>query len=623
MLHLSLCILAVAPVGLREPFGPANVTMISGELIERIPHGSDPSKVVDALVKYKAVSQVYGTVTRESVPGPMITLRPGMPTPDIRLDGILVNPPDPLLTLEALEKVEVLTGPASTIYGSSSASSHWHTGNKALSTALAARSHRINPSLDLRANGWTTRGYGFDVYRYEMQYDLQKEIRYPSLNDTTTTTIGTVILPMGDWQVPRLNPLISERYIPDATAFDKGTDDPITYTLGGVSFTDEYKNKLGVGGLTLPWKAYSPKLQYQADFTRYLRDATDQYGSEFTTNIMARSGLGINQIRNMFEGATLRGEDMNSLKFPGNPSLLGDVQCGSEFVIPSGTLFAPDRSGYQLMSSYLSFKHNFLGPIAGIDFHELEQMDVMTHCVNMDMKEPEEGVKYYPYYNPDPVLRGLMDLTERSRFRGPWMQARTWIYTDKASLSDINKRLIPPVSTSRYVNGLFDVASLGGLADSDLSNAKLFDPSLLASPFAENNSFAWFAATMSQKHAKAMRAWMERVPKELSDLVSSGEAEDMEHLTRLFSVMFLAADGDTRMGALGFLTKLRTSTTSIKGKVGVPYASLASSDNKEVELALECVEKFCDPMPKASLSVLSKHGKTDAIKKKAAELAGR
>jgi hypothetical protein len=579
--------------------------------------------VVEALFTYKAVSQVYGTVARESVPGPTITLRPRMPATEILLGARLANPANPVSTLEALEKIEVLSGAAASIYGSSSAGFHYFTGQKTMETMHAGRSQRINPAQNIRENGWTTRRYGVDLYRYELQYDLQKEIRFPSLNDTSTTTVGTVIVPMGEWYVPRVNPLISERFIPDTRAFDSGADNPITFTVGGVSFTEEYKNKLGVGGLTLPWKTYSPGLQYQADFTKYLRDATDQYGSEFTTNVMSRSGLGVNEVRNLFEGATLRGEDMNGLKFPGNPSLLGDVRCGSQFVIPSGTLFAPDRSGYQLMSNFRALRYDFLGPIAGIDFQDLEQKDVLTHCINMGLKEPEPGVKYFPYFNPDPVLRGLMELTEASRFRGPWMQARTWIYTDKASLAEINKRLIPPISTSRYVNGLFDVASLGGLAEGDLSNAKLFDPSLLASPFAEDNSFAWFVSTMSQKHAKAMRAWMERVPKELGDLVSSGEAEDIEHLTRLFSAMFLSGEADTRMGALGFLTKLRTNASSIKGKVGVPYASLASNDAREVELALECVEKFCDPMPKATLGVLSKLGKTDAIKKKAAELAGR
>lgn len=623
MLNAALCLLSLAsPLGYRERVGPMTTQAISTETIERLPIDSTGS-VADALVKYTATSQVYATNLRQNVSGRSIVLRSGMNAPNFMIDSFVVSPGSSQVPLELIERIDVLTGGHTSIYGSSSAASHFIRSQKTLESELNQRRQVINPNLNLRPNGWTTRTYGYDRIKFEMQYDFQKQIRFPSISHQRTEDLGSFTIPLGEYNVPRHNPLISETFVPDAQAFEGPDGQKINSVVGGLSFTSEYREKLGVGGLTLPWLEYKPELSNQVDFTKYLGDATKQYGTEFTTNLMARSGLGVNQIRDMFEAATLQGQDMNSLMFPGNPSKLGDVRCGSDFYLPPSTLLVPDRSGYQMMSTIAQLRYNFMGPIAGIDFQDVEQEEIPTHCINMELKEPEPGVKFYPYYNPDPVLRGLMELTEKTRFRGPWLQARTWIYTDKAPLSEINKRLIPPISKSRYVNGLFDVASLGGLTEADLSNGKLFDPSLLASPFAEDSSFEWFAATMANKHARQTRTWLERTPKEITDLIASDEEDDRLHLTRLFGTLFFSSSPDVRIGALGLLSKLQSGTEKLKGKVGVPYASLASDDTKEVELALICVEKFCNPLPKASLGILAKHGKTDAIKKKAAELAAR
>jgi hypothetical protein len=623
MLNAALCLLTLAsPFGYRERVGPAIIEPISVETIEKLPIDSTGT-IADAIVKYTATSQVYGTNLGQTVAGHTIVLRNGRTAPNIVLDSRIANPAQPHIAMETIDKIEILTGGYASMYGSSSGAMHFIRSQKTLETELNKRRQVIDPNLNLQPNGWTTRTYGFDRMKFEIQYDFQKEIRFTTISQERTENLGSFAIPLGEYDVPRQNPLISETFVPDSQAFDGPDDQKINSIVGGLSFTNEYREKLGVGGLTLPWAEYKPGLKYQVDFTRYLGDATKQYGTEFTTNIIARSGLGINQIRDMFEAATLQGQDMNSLMFPGDPSKLGDVRCGSDFHLPTSTLLVPDRSGYQMMSTIGRLRYDFLGPIAGIDFQDIEQKEIPTHCINMELKEPEPGVRFYPYYNPDPVLRGLMELTERARFRGPWLQARTWIYTDKAPISDINKRLIPPISNSRYVNGLFDVAALGGFSEADLGNPKLFDPSLIASPFAEDNAFAWFVNVMANKHGKPLRTWLERNPKEIADLIVSDEEDDMLHLTRMFGELFLSGSADVRMGALGLLSKIQSGTERLRGKLGVPYASLASEDAKEVELALSCVEKFCNPLPKASLAILAKHGKTDAIKKKATELAGR
>jgi hypothetical protein len=73
------------------------------------------------------------------------------------------------------------------------------------------------------------------------------------------------------------------------------------------------------------------------------------------------------------------------------------------------------------------------------------------------------------------------------------------------------------------------------------------------------------------------------------------------------------------MGVLHFLMKLNT-TQGIEGRLGLMLPSLLSSDEKEVELALDVCRKYAmkDRLP--LLRVMAAKGATEPIRSKATSL---
>lgn len=394
--------------------------------------------------------------------------------------------------------------------------------------------------------------------------------------------------------------------------------------IGGIEFTSEYSEKIGFGGLPIP--RLSLNYDFRKDNTtnpnKYLTDSAGSFGAGTADNIITRSGLDRLQILGMMQHAAAKGDSMNALNFPGDPDKLGPVTCGSEVVFPPGTFWIPDKPGYQTMMNFTNFKHNFepsLSVNGSVAFSEMR-----SHCLNMDRKEPDKNVSYFPYVTPDPILRELARIAEASRFRGPWEQARTWIYTDKASLEQINKRLFPGVSHGQYVNGLWDVTRLGGFSERELKDKKLFDPVLLSGAGASDEAMMWFTTHMAMNFGRDVRSWLERNPSELREMASSS-AKDTEksHVIRLLKVLLGTRNLDARMGALGFLSKLQTGREVLRDQIGSLRMSLYSNDVKEVELALQVSEMYHSKPPKDAILYLAKNGKSDQIKELANRLRSR
>lgn len=617
----TICLLALS-AGLSpdvERIGATVSQTVTSEQITKLPNPRNINEILDASVRYRLEGQVVAEKTEENIVARKYNLRPGMPPTQFTLDGVLAWQPDRAIQFNEIEQIEVVMDTLPSRIGSSPAQGLLTIGYRTIEGEVSKRSMAFNPSEGVREDGWTLRDYAFDRYRFSMSYDLKKDITWQASGEKLSESVGRFNVPLSDWYLPRKKPSL-DRFLPDADAFKGNEEERITYRVGGIEFTDEHQGKLQVSGLTLPWRQFNPRVSLSVNYDSYMRDVSNQYGLQLTSNLLLRSGLAPNDVRRMLEGAAPRGEDMNSLLFPGDPNALGPVQCGSSILFPPGTSMYPDDAGYQVMSPFDYFRYDFPGWFAGAQFGGIEQEEIPTNCLNIEKKEPAKNVKYFPYYCTDPVIRGLMELASKSRLRGPWIQARTWIYTDHASLADINKRIFPPVSKARYVNALYEIARLGGFADQDLGDAKIFEPSLLACVFADDESLAWFVWTMGKMHAKATRAWLERSPKELTDLLSSGDADDLAHVVLVMNMLCASPDADIRLGGLGFLSSLRTKPEALRGRFALPGSSLVSDDEKEVLLALGVVEKYFEKMPKRELGSLAKFGKTDAIKKKAAEL---
>jgi hypothetical protein len=186
----------------------------------------------------------------------------------------------------------------------------------------------------------------------------------------------------------------------------------------------------------------------------------------------------------------------------------------------------------------------------------------------------------------DEILTQLAEKTAASNFRGPWDQVRTWIYTDKVSLADANKVIVPAVSPAQYANGLFDVHKLGGFDAKDLANKELFPPELLSSATLLDEAFNWVSMQVGELAGKEVRKWIEGMPSDIQRMLRS-PANDFEkkHAPRLFRSMLASLNPDTRMGALNYLDKNPEATASLKGQIGDFEASIWSDNETESKLA--------------------------------------
>jgi hypothetical protein len=475
---------------------------------------------------------------------------------------------------------------------------------KGVTGAIYGSARDVNPNLLLRPGGTTARTYGVE--------NVSAGAIINVYGQPGRTLQRSFEIPFGRfYRVPE-NPLFKETFFPDT---DHSDFDSWFKDFGGLKFGAKFEPQMGgYKGLRLP--VYYDRIGKRTNNISYGLEYRRQYGAAYCDDLLKRSGADLPWVNTSLNNAAPQGKDMNALLFPGTPQFDRMPDCGSTYDVPVGSIWIPDKDGYQTLVNIERLTYTFPSTSIG---GPLLQQRFRTNCLDMKLKEPALGVRYFPFLSSDPVMRNLANISGTSRFRGPWDQARTWIYTDRSSMSEINKRLLPGVTPGLYTQGLFDVNKSGGFGPKDFGNAELFTPNLFAGSTVSENGLAWFTSVMAEHHAKPTRQWMERNPPDLVKLLT-GDATDISHAGRLFSNLLMSPSLDARMGALRFLNA--NPAASLSGKISTPYMSLYSSDPTEVEAALNVAEKLLAEKPTAALRHLAANGKTDAIKKKAAALLG-
>lgn len=516
---------------------------------------------------------------------------------------------------EQLDKIEVLQGPQGSLYGAEAVRGVLNIlfeRDKYFDT----RESWYNPNENLKDDAWTRIRVHYDYKDLFADTKIFSEVTMEG-HEPQRTLIGESSVYLATYQVPR----IQEDYLQDMGNFG-GMDSNYYNLTGGVKFTNEYADKLGTNALWLPRPSFDVKSGF--DWTKqplsnpgqYMQDSIRSFGQNRVQDWISRSGLKLNQIQNFMQGAAGSGTDMNNLNFPGNPQALGDARCGSEMYMGPGTLWYPDKPGYQSVSNITPFQYTFPAPGA-----TLVPAQMRTHCVNMGLKEPAEGVRYYPYSSPDHIWNRLATMSGQAMIRGPWDQARTWIYTDKASMDDINKRVMLGVSPSQYVNGLYDVSSLGGLKSKDYSSKTLFDPRLLASYGAKDNAFNWFSSTAPLTHWSGLDTYLKSKPNEIMTMFTpNAKPEEKAHADRLFGNLLISPSLDVRRGALSFLKSVDGNFSSMASRAANLRYSLYSKDPLEVGLALDICEDMEEGLPLNALIYVANHGPNEELREQAADI---
>ncbi len=271
----------------------------------------------------------------------------------------------------------------------------------------------------------------------------------------------------------------------------------------------------------------------------------------------ALQGLDATALTNDAFGGTvsIRGMDLQSIEVLKGPSgTLYGSELGFQFTGGAGTICVPTKGNYQPMVAVTPmFFNSFNFEDLYVSLETVQSNRIRALCGAMKKAEPDASVSFIPVPCKDKVIVALAKITEASRIRGPWDQARMWIYTDRATLTEINDRLAPAVSGSRYVDALHDVFEAEGLGSKDLENSKMFDPALV---WADASSAAWFCRIMANNQAKALA-------KELSSNTAGakaffkGDATDgKDHLAAILPALLAVVDKDVLVGTLTFLTKV-------------------------------------------------------------------
>ena len=565
---------------------------------ETVPDPNDPSKQVQATVSYSFEFEIrnYDPEEEDYEPFRTVRVRPESPARSFEMSEMRVGVEADPGNQEELREL------SAALRGENIPTSNAPIFRRAVNAMreIAAGSFdpqpvTINPNLGIQSGGWTVREYGYEIYYKDLVISLKKHVTVPGTMGVTTTTVGeTAHMYMYEYWVPI--PLEREQFFPDPVNDNKSSYH-IPEGLGGLQFSDSYAELLGTRYVTTPrlelgYELSSGKKTVTA---RQYRDDVISRLPESRRNFYDLVELSPKVVTDMLDSTAGQGTSMNSLQIPGDPGELGMPQCGSEMRFPVGTAWIPDRAGYQSMTNINPVSINFAIE-ASLDGGLVTVQDVRMHCLNMALKEPAAGVRYFPYMSNDEVMEGLAKIAGDSRFRGPWDQVRTWIYTDKVGLTDANKRISPPVTEGQYANGLFDVFRLGGLNAKDLLNKKLFEPILLASPGTNDKAFKWLSMHMGEKFGAGVRKYLEAVPEELKTMVTAPRSEfESAQVPRMMTTLLISVNKDARMGALSFLDKLRDGEKVLKDQVGDLSSSLYSDDAKEVELAKKVAARYVTP----------------------------
>lgn len=565
---------------------PLSVTVISSENLAGIPNPRDPGSVIDAIRTLEFSSQ--GVAVRgATLPGPQISLRSGMPSVQFNFDYTPTSLLDVNGLREVIDRADVLGGKAA---GSATAQALYGTHSQTM-TWLQNQRSRATFDAPSEPDVWCKAEYSLSSTTLTLECKYSQTTHYPTIDFKEETVLGSYNINLGTFNLPFNND--SPKITKEDPSISWQLSDPYQWQIGGINFQGGFAGRLSTSYLTLPYKQFTPKLEVATTPTQYIADAGFHHSAQYIQNLINRSGYSLPEISNLMQGAAPQGTSMNSMQFPGTPSMLEDVDCGSELYFPSGTLWVPDRPGYQVMSNFQPFKYQFAfeshtsGPVSFTQ----EQIEFRTHCLNMEKRQPAAGVRYYPYYSPDPVIRALMIMTNNTRIRGPWLQAQTWIYTDKASLEDINKMLVPPVSAARYVEGLYAVANAGGFTNQDYLNAAMFNPTLLSAVILRPEIAYWMLLVMAEYHAEATRRWFENAGGNIGAILSGDDEQAKSVVMKLIALAIYSPTPLIRMGVLTLLERLQNGP-SLMRVVPTPYYSLASEDNAEVALAERVIERY-------------------------------
>jgi len=286
-------------------------------------------------------------------------------------------------------------------------------------------------------------------------------------------------------------------------------------------------------------------------------------------------------------------------------------------MVKPGMIFVPKKQATQNMVVGVGQEIN-VGP------GETKNAPVRVLCAEKGKLEPGEKDVFALANSTDDLIPAICKVMQAERFRGPWDQARLWIHTDKASLSDINERLSPGIPAARYVNLLFELAKCGALSLKDPAVMKLIDPNLINGSGARPEAVEWIVGTLAKSKPKELAEHIAKDAGFLKLCQKPDENIDTKHCARVTSSLCQTLNKITQLAGLKVLlnsipSEKRKEITESNGLAGT--GALVNSQDPEVaENALEVVDVYSHKIPEDSLKMAAKYGPSQKVREKATKM---
>ncbi len=176
-------------------------------------------------------------------------------------------------------------------------------------------------------------------------------------------------------------------------------------------------------------------------------------------------------------------------------------------------------------------------------------------CTQIAKKEPDETTRFKIGRIEDPALARLAEITNKSRFRGPHDQARIWIYTDQASLAEINKVMLPGVTPGRYASLLHEMHEQGRISMLQPRFRKCFTNDLLLGTGISPDALKWLFARLRGFDAKGLGAFIRDNYAKFAVVGKEDDPETITYLATVLDCILLSPDKELYSLATAFADK--------------------------------------------------------------------
>lgn len=253
---------------------------------------------------------------------------------------------------------------------------------------------------------------------------------------------------------------------------------------------------------------------------------------------------------------------------------------------------------------------------------------IRLHCINMTKHEPNSNLKYVPELPGSETLRRLAVFQSHQMIGGPWDQARTWIWTDHATLDQINKVMMLPLGESSYLRALWQLSTVDPSLDWSSDEMRpCLQPSLIVGAV-QKEATEWFVGEMAFVDPGGLANWVDQNGAAFAPLwQNTGNSLAPNHLADICSAMVGSRSPQIRAAGIRFMLQTvpadqRDIVVKNGGLEGLKLALIDTDSAVEAGQLLDVAEEYPSSELALGLRNVSK-ALPDSVHQRAAALLAK